>query len=180
MRLEAAERFERGDEVKVIAKDLRVTERTVWRWRKVWRKGVITALESKGPVSRERLSVREWDRLEAELERGPLAYGFSDDQRWTLGRIKTLIGRLFHRGYTMLERMLCGQFADARALLNIYGDQCQGVGPCYVNGQGPGERNSNASRGNGVWPLPGQAQRNGRKGLPKTKRMPCHRVRGTL
>ena len=32
--------------------------------------------------------------------RGPLAHGFADDQRWTLGRIKTLIGRLFHVGYT--------------------------------------------------------------------------------
>ena len=55
--------------------------------------------EVEGPVSRERLSGREWDRLEAELKRGPLAHGFSDDQRWTLGRIKTLIGRLFHKGY---------------------------------------------------------------------------------
>jgi len=33
-------------------------------------------------------------RLEAELRRGPLAHGFAGDQRWTLGRIKTLIGRL--------------------------------------------------------------------------------------
>ncbi|WP_405727641.1 hypothetical protein OG607_25090 [Streptomyces sp. NBC_01537] len=31
----------------------------------------------------------------AEPKRGPLAHGFSDDQRRTLGRIKTLIGRLF-------------------------------------------------------------------------------------
>ena len=39
-------------------------------------------------------------RLEAELRRGLLAHGFADDQRWTLSRIKTLIGRLFHVGYT--------------------------------------------------------------------------------
>ncbi|MEW2117730.1 winged helix-turn-helix domain-containing protein [Streptomyces sp. NPDC005474] len=101
LRLEAAERFGRGDEATVIAADLRVTERTVRRWRKVWREGGTAALRSKGPVSRERLSVREWDRLEAELKRGPLAHGFTDDQRWTLGRIKTLIGRLFHKGYTI-------------------------------------------------------------------------------
>ncbi|WP_327347836.1 winged helix-turn-helix domain-containing protein [Streptomyces europaeiscabiei] len=101
LRLEAAERFERGDDAAVIAKDLRVTERTVRRWRKVWREGGIAALKSMGPVSRERLSGREWDRLEAELKRGPLAHGFTDDQRWTLGRIKTLIGRLFHKGYTI-------------------------------------------------------------------------------
>jgi putative transposase len=52
-------------------------------------------------VSRERLSAQQWARLEAELKRGPLAHGFADDQRWTLKRIKTLIGRLFHIGYTV-------------------------------------------------------------------------------
>ena len=36
-----------------------------------------------------------------ELRKGPLAHGFVNDQRWTLGRIKTLIGRLFHVGYTV-------------------------------------------------------------------------------
>jgi hypothetical protein len=49
--LEAAERFARGDEATVIAADLRVTERTVRRWRKVWREGGAAALKSKGPVS---------------------------------------------------------------------------------------------------------------------------------
>jgi putative transposase len=39
--------------------------------------------------------------LELELRKGPLAHGFAADQRWTLGRIKTLIGRLFHVGYTI-------------------------------------------------------------------------------
>jgi Winged helix-turn helix len=42
-----------------------------------------------------------WARLEAELRRGALAHGFADDQRRTLSRIKTLIGRLFHLGYTV-------------------------------------------------------------------------------
>jgi transposase len=39
-------------------------------------------------------------RLERELERGPLAHGWAD-QRWTLARVKTLIGRLFHVSYTV-------------------------------------------------------------------------------
>jgi hypothetical protein len=34
------------------------------------------------------------------LERGPLAHGWAD-QRWTLARIKTLIGRMFHVSYTV-------------------------------------------------------------------------------
>ena len=52
-------------------------------------------------MSRERLSPQQWARLEAELGKGPLAHGFAEDQRWTLGRIKTLIGKLFHVGYTV-------------------------------------------------------------------------------
>ncbi len=51
-------------------------------------------------MSRERLSSRQWERLEAELGKGPLAHGFANVQRWTLGRIKTLTGKLFHVGYT--------------------------------------------------------------------------------
>ena len=52
-------------------------------------------------MSRERLSPQQWARLELELRKGPLAHGFANDQRWTLGRIKTLIGKLFHVGYTV-------------------------------------------------------------------------------
>jgi transposase len=100
LRLEAAERFVRGDSTGMIAAELRVTERTVRRWRQAWRDGGTEALRSRGPVSRERLNPRQWARLEAELGKGPLAHGFANDQRWTLGRIKTLIGRLFHVGYT--------------------------------------------------------------------------------
>lgn len=51
-------------------------------------------LNSKG------LSSAQW-AAGAELRRGPLAHGFGDNQRWTLDRIKTLIGRLFHVGYTV-------------------------------------------------------------------------------
>jgi transposase len=101
LRLEAAERFARGDSVREIARDLRVTEGSVRRWRRAWQAGGTQALKSKGPVSRERLSPQQWARLEAELQRGPLAHGFDSDQRWTLKRIKTLIGRLFRTGYTI-------------------------------------------------------------------------------
>nr|WP_245771060.1 winged helix-turn-helix domain-containing protein [Actinacidiphila guanduensis] len=34
------------------------------------------------------------------MERGPLAHGWVD-QRWTLSRIRTLIGRLSHVSYTV-------------------------------------------------------------------------------
>jgi putative transposase len=100
LRLAAAGRFASGDKTGEIARDLRVSAGSVRRWRRAWRDGGTEALRSKGPVSRERLSPQQWARLEAELRRGPLAHGFAADQRWTLGRIKTLIGRLFHVGYT--------------------------------------------------------------------------------
>lgn len=101
LRLKAAERFARGDTIREIAGDLRVTEGSVRRWRRAWQAGGTGALRSRGPVSREKLSPRQWARLEAELGKGPLAHGFTGDQYWTLGRVKTLIGRLFHVGYTV-------------------------------------------------------------------------------
>ncbi|WP_327733464.1 winged helix-turn-helix domain-containing protein [Streptomyces nojiriensis] len=39
-------------------------------------------------------------RQERELERGPPAHGFPS-RRWTLARVKTLVGRLFHVSYTV-------------------------------------------------------------------------------
>ncbi len=63
-------------------------------------------------MSRERLSPQQWARLEQELRKGPLAHGFAADQRWTLGRIKTLIGKLFRVGYTVegtQRRNACGR-----------------------------------------------------------------------
>jgi putative transposase len=101
LRLQAADRFARGDTISQIAGDLRVTEGSVRRWHRAWRDGGTAALKSRGPVSRERLSLQQFARLEQELRKGPLAHGFAGDQRWTLGRIKTLIGKLFHIGYTI-------------------------------------------------------------------------------
>jgi transposase len=102
VRLEAAERFEAGEATKVIARELRVAERSVQRWRLAWRQGGVAALACAGPMSVERLSVGQWERLEAELRRGPLAYGFDgENQAWTLKRVKLLIGRLFPVGYTL-------------------------------------------------------------------------------
>ncbi|MEV4582286.1 SDR family oxidoreductase [Nonomuraea jabiensis] len=66
-----------------------------------WREGGTQALLSKGPVSKEKLSAKQWQRLETELLRGPLAWGYDENQCWTLARVKTLIGRLFHIGYTI-------------------------------------------------------------------------------
>lgn len=53
--------------------------------------------------------------LERELFKGPVAHGWPD-QTWTLSRIKTLIGRRFHKGYTV---------QGVAALLGRLGWSCQ-------------------------------------------------------
>lgn len=35
------------------------------------------------------------------MEGGPAAWGWREDQRWTLARVSTLIARLFHVRYTL-------------------------------------------------------------------------------
>ncbi|MDT0347744.1 winged helix-turn-helix domain-containing protein [Streptomyces sp. DSM 44938] len=100
VRLEAVARFEAGETTSTIAATLRVSERSVERWRRAWREHGTAGVLSKGSPGRPRLSEGQIARLERELERGPLAHGW-EDQRWTLARIKTLIGRLFHVSYTV-------------------------------------------------------------------------------
>lgn len=100
LRLRAAEGFAQGEASSVIARDLRVGVRSVQRWRRVWDEGGLRALRSQGLLSVPRLSEKQFAQLEAELAKGPAAHGW-EDQRWTLARIKTVIGRRFHLAYTV-------------------------------------------------------------------------------
>ncbi|MFD8339397.1 helix-turn-helix domain-containing protein [Streptomyces solisilvae] len=54
IRLEAAERFAAGTSNAEVAKDLRVSVRSVQRWRRAWHD--VGGLRSAGPVSRPKLS----------------------------------------------------------------------------------------------------------------------------
>ncbi|MBN0048984.1 winged helix-turn-helix domain-containing protein [Streptomyces actuosus] len=99
--MEVAERFERGEATVDIARELRVTPRSVRRWRQLWRRGGVEALASAGPVAREKLTQRQWEKVAALLDAGPANAGFEDDQRWTLARIAVLIGRTCHVSYTL-------------------------------------------------------------------------------
>jgi len=87
----------------------------VQRWRRAWAEGGTRALASKGPASLPLLSDELFAVLERELDKGPLAHGWPD-QTWTLARIKTLIGRRFHRSYTI---------QGVAALLKRHGWTCQ-------------------------------------------------------
>jgi transposase len=115
LRMVVAERFAQGVENTVIAHDLRVSVRSVQRWRKAWSQGGPGALVSKGPASLPLLSDELFAVLERELAKGPVVHGWAD-QTWTLSRIKTLIGRRFHKSYTI---------QGVAALLKRHGWSCQ-------------------------------------------------------
>ncbi|WP_143658706.1 helix-turn-helix domain-containing protein [Streptomyces sp. IMTB 2501] len=66
VRLQAAERFARGEKSEAVARYLRVTARSVRRWRRAWEQGGADALRSAGPASLERLSRVQWEQLERE------------------------------------------------------------------------------------------------------------------
>ncbi|MEV4399996.1 winged helix-turn-helix domain-containing protein [Nonomuraea spiralis] len=115
LRIQAAGRFVAGEDNAVIARDLRVSVRSVQRWHKAWSQGGERALMSKGPASLPLLSDELFTVLETELDKGPVAHGWPD-QTWTLQRIKTLIGRRFHKSYTI---------QGVAALLKRHGWSCQ-------------------------------------------------------
>jgi transposase len=100
VRLEAVKRFEQRAPAAEIAAELRVTERSVRRWRQAWLAGGAAGLASKGPAARCLLDEQELAALDAVLEAGPLAAGYRD-QRWTLARICDLADRAFRVRYTI-------------------------------------------------------------------------------
>lgn len=96
IRLQAAAMFAAGQDNSIIAKQLRVTVRSVQRWRQAWRNGGGWSLRSRGSPGRPTLSDARFAVLETELAQGATAHGYPD-QTWTLARIQTLIGYRFHK-----------------------------------------------------------------------------------
>jgi transposase len=81
--MQAAAMFAAGDGSAVIAKRLRVSLRSVQRWRQCWQDEGERGLRSAGPTSRPKLSQALFAVLEQELAKGPVAHGWPD-QTWTL------------------------------------------------------------------------------------------------
>ncbi|SEP02164.1 Transposase [Actinacidiphila rubida] len=98
--MEAAEGFAAGASNGDVAKDLRVSVRSVQRWRRAWQDIGPEGLRSAGPVSTPKLSDALFAVLEVELVKGAVAHGWPD-QTWALARIKTVIGRRFHKSFTL-------------------------------------------------------------------------------
>jgi transposase len=102
VRLQAAQMFEQGITPVQVARLLRVSTKSAYQWRRSWREGGDAALASKGPGGNAcKLDEAQLARLRAALDLGPAAYGWKEDQRWTLARVVALIRRLFHVGYTL-------------------------------------------------------------------------------
>ena len=102
VRLQAAQMFEQGMDPVRVARCLRVSAKSAYQWRRCWRAGGEAALASKGPGGNAcRLDDAQLARLRAALDLGPAAYGWKEDQRWTLARVAALIRRLFHVRYTL-------------------------------------------------------------------------------
>lgn len=102
VRLQAAALFVANVPVPEIARRLRVSHNAVYVWRRRWLAEGEAGLASKGPSgSGCRLSDAQLDALAAVLDEGPAAYGYVEDQRWTLVRVAELIARLFRQRYTL-------------------------------------------------------------------------------
>ncbi len=102
VRIQAAELFEQGVKPPEVARRLRVSRKSAYEWRQVWRDGGAAALASRGPGgSRCRLLPHCLEKLAGFLEEGPAAYGWVENQVWTASRVATLIGRKFHVAYSV-------------------------------------------------------------------------------
>ena len=102
MRLAAAAMFEQDIKPVQVAHELRVSTKSAYQWRRRWRAGGTAALASKGPggaVSPAGPGAAGPAARRAGA--GPGRLGWAEDQRWTLERVTTLIGRLFHVRYTL-------------------------------------------------------------------------------
>ncbi|MEU5811255.1 helix-turn-helix domain-containing protein [Streptomyces sp. NPDC047718] len=70
VRMEAVAMFAAGRGSSEVAKELRVSVRSVQRWRQAWRAAGQDGVRSRGPASRPRLSDALFAVLEEELAKG--------------------------------------------------------------------------------------------------------------
>lgn len=75
------EKFEQRVPVAEIAAGLRVSERSVQRWRRAWEAGGAPGLASKGQGARCRLGDDLLAELDRVLDAGPAASGWEDQRR---------------------------------------------------------------------------------------------------
>ncbi|MFI6935460.1 transposase [Streptomyces sp. NPDC050287] len=104
VRIRAADLFEENVKVPCAARELWVSEKSVYQWRRAWVSGGREALRSQGPTGYDcRLDPDLRVQLSTWPEEGPAAHRWADEQVWTAARVRTLIGRTFHLSYGASE-----------------------------------------------------------------------------
>jgi transposase len=87
--------IEAGASDREVAQRFRVTRMSANRWRRALVAAGRAALMSKGPGGGPcKLSAAQVRELEAVLEAGPAAWGWDEDQCWTLARIAEVVHRI--------------------------------------------------------------------------------------
>src|SRR6476620_11164950 len=100
VRLAAADLIAGGASDREVARRFRVSRMSANRWRRALAAGGRTALASKGPAGGPcKLPAAQVRELEAVLEAGPAAWGWDEDQCWTLARIADVVRRRFKVSY---------------------------------------------------------------------------------
>ena len=102
VRLAAADQIEAGASDREVAKRFRVSRMPANRWRRALASGGREALASKGAGGAKcKLSAAQLAELDAMLEAGPAAWGWDEDQCWTLARIADQVWQRFGVEYTL-------------------------------------------------------------------------------
>src|SRR5512135_1490906 len=102
VRLAAADLIEVGASDREVARRFRVSRMSANRWRRALAAGGRAALASKGAGGAQcKLTPGQLQELETVLDAGPAAWGWEEDQCWTLARIAELVRRRFGVDYTL-------------------------------------------------------------------------------
>ena len=102
VRLSAADLIEAGASDREVARRFRVSRMSANRWRRALAAGGRVALASKGPGGGPaKLTPAQVRELETVLEAGPAAWGWDEDQCWTLARVAEVVRRRFGVEYTL-------------------------------------------------------------------------------
>jgi transposase len=102
VRLAAAELIEAGASDREVARYFRVSRMSANRWRRALAAGGRPALASKGAGGAKcKLTPAQLRELATLLDAGPAAWGWDEDQCWTLARITEVARRRFGVDYTL-------------------------------------------------------------------------------
>src|SRR5260370_7809702 len=94
--------MEAGASDREVARQFRVTRVAANRWRRALAAGGRAALASRGAGGAKcKLTPAQLRELATLLDAGPAAWGWDEDQCWTLARITEVVRRRFRVEYTL-------------------------------------------------------------------------------